>query len=327
MSGLKEIARLTGYSVSTVSRVLNGKQKCASVKAESEIWKAAQKLHYNRNYEAADLRAGKSCRSRVVYQIGTIMARGPESFDDEFYFQIENSIKATVLRAGHQLGETFMLRTVLDDPQCLSGIDGLVLLGKCKTHNLERIQFICKNLVCTGLNPYHMEIDQLYCNGERIARAAVQHFVLTGHKKIGYIGECSGDVRYLGYQQALTDAGLDTNTPYVFEVSQTMEGGREAARQYIISEDPPSAIFCVNDVCAIGFIEAFQQFKPDMSIPKIIGTGDISSASPLGLTTIQVPLQEMGSMAARLLLDRMARGHSIPVKIELPYKIICRETA
>lgn len=324
---LKEIAQLTGYSVSTISRVLNGKQKCASAKVESEIWKAAQKLHYNRNYEAANLKTGKSNRGRVAYQIGIIMARGLESLDDDFYFQIENSAKTTVLRAGHRLGETFMLRAVLDNPQYLSDIDGLVLLGKCKAHNLELLQSICGNLVCTGLNPYHMEIDQLYCNGERIARAAVRYFVLKGYKKIGYIGECNGDVRYLGYQQALMDAGLDTSNPYVFEVSQTKEGGREAARQYIISEDPPTAIFCVNDVCAIGFIEAFRQFKPGEPLPKVIGAGDISSALPMGLTTIQVPLQEMGNMAARLLLDRLTRGHSIPVKIELPYKIICRQTA
>lgn len=325
--GLKEIAQLTGYSVSTVSRVLNNKTKCASTKTETEIWAAAQKLHYNRNDEAANLRKGRSCRSKVVYRIGVVMARGLESLDDEFYFQIEKGIKSTVLRAGHQLGETFMLQSILDDPKCLSDIDGLILLGKCKVHYLEILQSACKNLICTGLNPYYMEIDQLYCNGERIARSAVQHFISRGHRKIGYVGECSGDVRYLGYQQSLKDVGLDVDAPHVFEVPQTTEGGREAARQFLVSEDSPTAIFCVNDVSAIGFIEALRQLRPGAAIPEIMGIGDISLALSAELTTAQVPLQEMGSMSARILLDRMRRGHSLPVKVEVPYKIIRRQTA
>ena len=83
----------------------------------------------------------------------------------------------------------------------------------------------------------------------------------------------------------------------------------------------------MNDVSAIGFIEALNQLQTGGPIPKVIGTGDISSTLPYSLTTVQVPLQEMGSIAARVLLDRMGRGHSIPVKIELPCKIVCRETA
>ena len=58
-----------------------------------------------------------------------------------------------------------------------------------------------------------------------------------------------------------------------------------------------------------------------------MGIGDISLALSAELTTAQVPLQEMGSMSARILLDRMRRGHSLPVKVEVPYKIIRRQTA
>ncbi len=325
--GLKEIAELTGYSISTVSRVLNSKTKCASKKTETEIWAAAQKLHYNRNNEAANLRRARSCRSKVIYRIGIVMARGIESLDDEFYFQIEKGIKSAVLRAGHQLGETFMLQTILDNPKCLADIDGLVLLGKCKVHYLESLQSVCNNLICVGLNPYYMEIDQIYCNGERIARSVVQYFISKGHKKIGYVGECNGDVRYLGYQQALKDAGLGVDTPYVFEVPQTMEGGREAARQFLVSEDFPTALFCVNDVSAIGFIETLRQLCPTAPIPKIMGVGDISSALSSELTTIQVPLQEMGKLSSRILLDRMHRRNSLLLKVEVPYKIVRRQTA
>lgn len=327
--GLKEIARLTGYSVSTVSRVLNGRCKCASTKTEQEIWAAAQELHYSRNDHAANLRTGKSSRSKAVYRIGIVMARGSESLEDEFYFQIEKSAKAAILRAGHQLGKTFMLDAVLQNIGCLADISGLILLGKCEVQNLKLLRSACEYLVCTGLNPYHMDIDQVYCNSERIAEAAVQYFASRGHERIGYVGECDGDVRYRGYQKGLENAGLKTVPSFVFEVSQTMEGGRAAAREYMTHENPPTAIFCVNDVSAIGLIEILKQAKPDIPIPAVMGVGDISYATDFqpSLTTAQIPLAEMGSISAQILLARMNRQLLLPIKVELPHKIVYRQSS
>ena len=328
--GLKEIAKMTGYSVSTVSRVLNNKSKYASSKAEKEIWAAAQKLHYARNDAAVHLKTGKSAHSsgHGPYRIGIVMARGLESLEDEFYQRIEEGIRSTVLKAGHQLGETFMLRTVLQNPQCLADINGIVLIGKCNVHNLTSLRIICKHIACTGMNPYYMEIDQIYCNGEHIARTAVQHLLSKGHQKIGYVGECNGDVRYFGYRQAVKSSNLDMDTPYVFDVPQTAEGGRQAARQYLVSEDCPTAVFCVNDVSAIGFIEALKLLRPQQPLPAVIGIGDISKSLEIqpALTTIHLPLWEMGNISARILLDSIEGLHSIPLKVDLPYKLVCRQS-
>ena len=329
--GLKEIAEMTGYSVSTVSRVLNSRRKFASSATEKEIWAAAQKLHYQKNRAAASLKTGRSPEAAAgrSWRIGIVMARGLESLEDEFYARIEESVRATVLREGHQLGETLMLRTALEEPRRLEGVDGLVLLGKCKVHNLTSLRAICKNLSCTGMNPYQLDIDQVYCNGEHIARTAVQHLLAQGHKKIGYVGECNGDVRYFGYRQAVKNVGLDMDTPYVFDVPQTAEAGREAARRFIVSEDRPTAVFCVNDVSAIGFIEALKRLRPDEPLPAVIGIDDITQAAMIepALSTIRLPLAEMGNISTRLLIDRIAGHHSIPMKVELPYKTVIRQSA
>ncbi len=324
--GLKEIAEVTGYSISTVSRVLNSRQKRTSTRTEKEIWAAAQKLHYVRNSAAVDLKKGPGRPSRI-FRIGIIMARGPESLEDEFYLQIESSAKAAVLRAGHQLGETFMLQEVLDHPRRLAEIDGLILLGKCAVRELSLIHSACKYLTCTGLNPYYLDLDQVYCNGELIARAAVRHFLSQGHMKIGYVGECN-DVRYFGYRQAVEGNELNIVSSYVFDVPQTEAGGRQAAEQYVLSQDPPTAMFCVNDVSAIGLMDTLKKLQPDRPLPAVMGIGDISAAvdQQPSLTTAQLPLAEMGNIAARTLLDRMTGKHAISMKIELPYKLIHRQS-
>ena len=105
-------------------------------------------------------------------------------------------------------------------------------------------------------------------------------------------------------------------------------GGRQAAEQYVLSQDPPTAMFCVNDVSAIGLMDTLKKLQPDRPLPAVMGIGDISAAvdQQPSLTTAQLPLAEMGNIAARTLLDRMTGKHAISMKIELPYKLIHRQS-
>lgn len=324
---MKEIAELTGFSISTVSRVLNKKNKCASSETEKKIWEAARKLHYTRNDAAVSLKTGYNVTDRR-YRISIVMARGLESLDDEFYQRIEESANATVLAAGHELGSRFMLRAVLDNPELLNDTNGIILIGKCRAANLISLRQICRYIACTGLNPYYADVDQVNCHGEHIAQEAVRYLLQKGHRKIGYLGECNGDVRYFGYRQAIKTGSIDVESPYVFDVSQTEIGGLEAARQYSRLSDTPTAIFCVNDVSAIGLIRGLQNLQPNKPLPAIISIGDVQEAENIhpSLTTVHLPLEEMGNIAAWVLMDRLRGGHSIPLKVELPYYIVSRES-
>ena len=87
-------------------------------------------------------------------------------------------------------------------------------------------------------------------------------------------------------------------------------------------------MFCVNDVSAIGFIEALKLLRPQQTLPAVIGIGDISKSLEIqpALTTIHLPLWEMGNISARILLDSIEGLHSIPLKVDLPYKLVCRQS-
>lgn len=323
---LKDIAAMTGYSVSTVSRVLSGKAKGRSDKVQREIWEAAVKTNYVKNTGAASLRSKESTVQKGM--IGVVFARGFESFDDEFYLQIEQSVHRVTLNHGYQIGETLILDDVLSHPELLSKYTGIVLIGKCAIYTLKRVIAACKNIVCTGLNPYFVEIDQVCCDGQDIAKAAVRHFILGGHKRIGYIGECSGDVRFLGYQQTMVEHDINFDTASIFDVPQTKEGGLQAAARFLQLTTRPTAIFCVNDVTAIGFLRGLRNAKA-VRQPAIIGVGDIRASNYTipTLSTIHLHLDEMGALSARMLIDRIERNHSISAKVILPFSLVIRESS
>lgn len=92
---------------------------------------------------------------------------------------------------------------------------------------------------------------------------------------------------------------------------------------------PFSAVFCANDATAVGAIKGFQengyQVPGDISV---IGIDDIEMASyvtPM-LTTVHIPINELGRQAAKTLIDRIEKGHSLPYKMELPFSLAKRDS-
>ena len=90
-----------------------------------------------------------------------------------------------------------------------------------------------------------------------------------------------------------------------------------------------TAIFCGNDITAIGAIRAIKDRK--LKIPKdisVISIDDIDMAQYLSpmLTTIHIPVDEMGKMAAKTLIDRINGGHTLPMKLQLPFHLANRDS-
>ena len=98
----------------------------------------------------------------------------------------------------------------------------------------------------------------------------------------------------------------------------------------ILKKDlPVTAFFCPNDVTAIGAMRAVKEHH--LSIPQdvsLISIDDIDTAQYLTpmLTTIHIPVEEMGQMTAKILIDRIEGGHTLPVKVSLPYYLAWRES-
>jgi DNA-binding LacI/PurR family transcriptional regulator len=210
----------------------------------------------------------------------------------------------------------------------LSGADGAVVLGRCKPALLEKLQKLEIPIVCTGLNRVDAPVDQVLCDGRAIASEATEHLLRMGHHQIGYVGESRRESRFLGYRRALLEQGICTRPELVFEAPLTEEGGFCAAKRVAATLPQVTAFFCANDAVGIGLLRGLKELVPTRPLPALLSvdnTGSANVAHPL-LSTVDIPVREMGRVAVRLLADRLAGGHVLPQTVFLPYSFLWRES-
>lgn len=150
-----------------------------------------------------------------------------------------------------------------------------------------------------------------------------------GHTRIGFIGETQFEDRYTGYCAALSAHNLRPAKSYIVNVPLSSEGGYKGAKELLSRKTDVSAVFCCNDNTAIGAMRAIKE--AGLAIPddlSVISIDDIDTAQYLSpmLTTIHIPVEEMGQMTAKILIDRIEEGHKLPIKINLPFYLANRES-
>ena len=136
-------------------------------------------------------------------------------------------------------------------------------------------------------------------------------------------------LRRRGYLAAHTAAGLAADPALVVEAGYTEESGAAAARHLLSIPDPPTAIFAVTDMVALGTAEVARQMG--FRIPEdlaIVGYNDIPLASRVspGITTMHVPIHEFGSVAGRLLLDQIENDEPAQRRVRFTPDLIVRES-
>lgn len=327
---LKKIAEMTGVSVSTVSRVLNNKSfNCASEAVKEKIWAAAREINYVPNETARNLKLGASAAAKApVRSLAVILGRFDSLKKDPFFDELYRTVEEEVFAKGS------VISSFLTAGECsghaLPKADGFLILGRCPEELLGRIRRITGNIAAIDRNPTDFEIDEVICSGRKAAGLAMDYLIKKGHRKIGYIGDCSYETRYVGYCDSLIKNNLPMDYSLIFPTDQTEAAGYPAM-QKLLADHACTAVLCANDATALGAARALQETagrkkSPDtvdlISIDNIQAAGEVS---PL-LTTVNIPQKEMGRMAVKLLLDRIAHGHTETVRAEFPPRLVKRES-
>lgn len=334
---LKELARLADVSPSTVSRVINKNDPSACGPAlRDRLWELARETGYLPNSSAQSLKAGAVVQARRP-GIVCIFARTPDGRADPFFSQLFRAVEHECLKAGYQIMGIFSAAELARLPAVLEDADGVIVLGRLERTLLPPLLARRQNLVCASLNAIDAPCDQVLCDGYETARMAVRHLHALGHRAIGYIGEKESEARYSGYFDTLQELRLPLRRQYVQEAKQTMRGGYEGAL-HMLSAMPssgeavstmPTAVFCANDLTAIGAMKAFAahnlRVPQDLSIVSVDNTEACQFTSPM-LTSVDIPKEELGKFAVKLLSDRIAGGHRLPVRLALPCTLISRES-
>ncbi len=163
--------------------------------------------------------------------------------------------------------------------------------------------------------------------------AATDVLIRAGHKRIGYVnGEGSMEAarcRLRGYRQALATADLPFDPELARAGNWQPLSGYEATRALMALRSPPTAIFCANDLMAVGCYEALRELG--LKIPDdvaVMGYDDREIAQHLHppLTTVLLPHFEMGAVAAEWLIDALGAGQPRPRQIKVECPIVMRKS-
>jgi DNA-binding LacI/PurR family transcriptional regulator len=212
-------------------------------------------------------------------------------------------------------------------------VDGIILVAACaSTESKKRLFNQPPETPIVIINNVHQEHIGYSVETDNMGggRVATQHLLDLGHRRIAYIAgpvsEWDNVERQEGYEQALQASGVSVDPTLIVRGDNQPEGGMQAMPQLLALPAPPTAVFCYNDVTALGVMRAAytagRRLPQDLSI---VGFDDIALAPYFEppLTTVAQAKLEMGEKAVQMVLDLLA-GEQIVEKWVLPSQLIVR---
>lgn len=329
---LKDVADAAGVSPSTVSRVIHATgENCASPEVRRRIWEAVRSLGYVPNQQARQLKMGDR-DAKALPVIHILFARMKTGRGDSYFEELATYVQEEIVASGCKVGVLFNAQETAEpagETLSVGKQDGLVVLGR--THKVQK-PFIAKfsrRVVYVTLNQMSFEADHIMCDGILATQTAMQYLYDNGHRHIAYVGEYLDEVRYQTFRNFVVDHTLTYSRESFINTPMTAEGGFAAAQTLLTCKVRPSAVFCANDVTAIGLLKGLRQkdidVPGDLSVISIDNIAEAGETTP-GLTTVKIPLKELGCIAVKTLVDRIHRGHSICLSVFMPSELLVRGT-
>lgn len=341
---LKDIAREANVSISTVSRIINDdKIKPASPETAEKVWRIIRKLGYIPNQNARKLVYNQTDPKDTLKTkaIGCIFTSTRDTYNDPFFSAITRGIQTEASKRGYIIGYSYtscnMTQSALYNNLTSNSVDGAIVMGRFNADFLQFLKLNIKSLVYTGLNFVDGGFDEVICDAYKAARSAVEHLISLGHRKIGFLGSIPGrdtiDVlnehRFAGYKDELEKQGIEYRDQFIVNIDLSTEAAYLTMKELLAEKNLPTAVFCANDLVAIGAMKAIHE--AGLKIPgdiAIIGIDDIDLAAYIrpALSTVRVPKEELGKFAVKILIDRIEGGHELPVRLDLPFELVVRES-
>lgn len=343
---IKDIARICGVGVSTVSRAINNHPDI-NPETKKRIMEVIQEKGFVPNDSARYLKRSES--DSIAFLVKGIsnpffmgMVRVMEDFTQKKKF-------ASILRHVDNDEDEVQTAQALIKERKLKGI---VFLGGNFNHTAESLkQITVPYIFCTVGNEDEFELDGREKVNEQVRYAnvavddlaesekAISYLIQQGHRQIGIITEglkkpSIGQLRYLGYKKALREHGLDFDENLVYEIvtdgeRYSRENGYNGAMELLKRNPKLTAIFCISDVIAIGAMRAIidtgRKIPDDISVVGFDGIDEGKYCVPR-LTTVEQPQSEMAEATIQFLFD-MIEGKRSPDNMLMDAKLVIRESS
>ncbi|MFG3258968.1 LacI family DNA-binding transcriptional regulator [Streptomyces sp. NPDC048172] len=313
MSSLVEVARAAGVAVSTASRVLSGSDHPISARTRARVIAAAEKLDYS---PSAVARAMVSPHSRLV---GVLVS----DIDNPYFSVIARGVDDVASRAGYVTMLSNVDRRTGTEIERLQAMRdyraaGVVFAGSGYVDDSRTPDLVdaVRRAREQGVHAVSLAVRDLGCpsvvvDNRAVAHQIADHLVSLGHRRIAFIEGPTGMTvtrhRREGFLARMREAGLEDSAqclPGGFDY----EAGRAATLRLLARPPLPDALIGANDEVAVGALSALRQARVDVpGEVSVAGMDDLRLAEFVGLTTVSLPLYEMGSLAARHIIDASSR--------------------
>lgn len=336
ISTRKKVARLAEVSEATVSRVMNN---IGPIREETRrrVLEAAAELDYHPNENAKNFALNRSNNIGVILPlVGNV-----KIFSTFYFSEILSGIGVEINKRGYDLlllfrepGEPIDYSTFFKRRK----VDGCIILGAQDTpeENVALQELASSNYPFCLVNQHFegRQFNEIDADHQAGSYMAVKHLIEEGHRNIallnGPLAFSNSRDRLRGYMQAMKEANLPIRDEFMYTGNFSRTSGLaaiEEMRAYLADID---AVFATNDRMAIGLIQGFRMLDDvDTSHIGIAGfdNSDAAMLSIPSLTSVQVPLYEMGRLAAAKLLDQVINKTDEHFYEKLPTKLIIRESS
>jgi LacI family transcriptional regulator len=331
MASIRELAKLSGVSVATVSRVFNDYDD-VSPETREKVLRLAEELDYTPTAAARTLVMQRS------YVVGVVLNTGPDHPDLQHPF-----FQEVLVALRHRLGEggfdLLLLATEREGSsrsylsRCRAHrVDGVVLMG-VDQHDADVRKLVRSSIPCIAVD---VDLVGRYAgyvvsDNHTGAAEAVRHLHSLGHTGIatitGMTTTKAGVDRLVGFRSELERLALPYRDGYVQEGDFYVESGYEGMRALLALAEPPTAVFAASDLMAVGALRAVEE--SGLSVPKdisLVGFDDIQLARLVqpALTTIRQDKAGLGIAAAEAVIRMIEGDGAAPPVVTLPVELVER---
>ncbi len=325
---IKDVARLSGVSISTVSRVINN-SKPVSPEIKKKVLEVIKETGYKPNEIARTLVTKKS------YLIGVVVTNLGDSYVADMVRGIEE--------VGKMYDYDILLCSTYGDEEAeekymqllyRKQVEGIILISDIIKESVRsQIEEYKIPFVFLSRNSYEEEYPTVSVDSEIASYEMTKYIMSLGHKNIAYVGNINEEnlveeFKMLGYKNAVGENELVDER--IYKTSGNAEhDGYEIGRKIINNNQNITAIYCSNDELAIGVMNYLYDNNIKVSEDiSVCGFGDINISSVYRpkLTTVKEPFYDIGAVAIRRIIKELKGEKTKEIDIKLPFKIQKRES-
>jgi LacI family transcriptional regulator len=332
MTTIREVAKLAGVSVGTVSHVLSEVVPVSSA-LRARVWDAIRQLDFDPNPAARSLKAKKTKMLGMVISDITnpffpLVVRGAEDC------ALENGYTVITLNTDDQIEREKQVLSVFRSRR----VDGLLLVIAPGTGDVSHIESIIAAgtpVVCLDRIPPGLNVDSVAVDNLKGARACVHHLIMQGHTRIailtGSLALQNACDRLKGYKLALREAGIKIDPELIARGDFRTATGHRLSKELLLRQHSPTAIFSSNGLMTLGALAAIEEVGLNCPEDIAVATFDdlpVAEVFRPHLTAVAQPAYRMGYEGVQLLVQRLRKDApaSGPTHIVLEPELKIRES-